>query len=361
MRRTSTALALIMAVSTAPALAQVQWTFSDIDSDDNLELSDREFEQVSRDMFSSANADQNDVIDESEFDSFVDEYDLDAGFGDWDLDSNDGLDREEFHEGLYAVYDADGDDVLDEQEFAQSGLGNRSGQAAAAGTAGGADIVSLSDWGYDALYQNGFSSDDFIDDTEVYGESGDPIGDVEDLLIGTNGRVVAVIAEVGGFWDIGDSHVSIPWSDVRMTEDGEGIVVPVTEDNVDDYGVYDNAFLSRDEASGQIIGEVDDAIARSRMWRVSELIGDYARTREGGTYTNYGYVNDVIVRDGQVSAVVVEPDTGYGLAGRYAYPYYGYDNGTDWTPGSTYYNMPYSSDEASRTDRFDYEQLGGET
>lgn len=43
-----------------------------------------------------------------------------------------------------------------------------------------------------------------------------------------------MVAEVGGFWDIGDTHVAVPWAQVDV-QSYDRIVVPVTEETVDDY------------------------------------------------------------------------------------------------------------------------------
>ena len=42
---------------------------------------------------------------------------------------------------------------------------------------------------------------------EVYGETGEEAGEVEDLIIGPDGALQAVIVEVGGFLDIGDTQI----------------------------------------------------------------------------------------------------------------------------------------------------------
>lgn len=57
-------------------------------------------------------------------------------------------------------------------------------------------------------------------------------------------------------------------------------------------------------------------------------------------------------------AVVVEPDGAYGVSGYQAYPYSGFGRGTGWTPGSPYYDMPYTRDEASQLDTFEANRVG---
>ena len=75
-----------------------------------------------------------------------------------------------------------------------------------------------------------------------------------------------------------------------------------------------------------------------REWRATELIGDYVNLKGG---THYGYVRDLIIsKDGELKAVIVSPDVGYGqMGGLYAYPFYGYDEG--WNPGNNHYDLPY--------------------
>ena len=59
-----------------------------------------------------------------------------------------------------------------------------------------AKVVSLPDWRYDDLYSNGVSARNLFD-RDVYGRTGDEIGDVEDILIGPDGQVKSIVAEVG--------------------------------------------------------------------------------------------------------------------------------------------------------------------
>lgn len=66
--------------------------------------------------------------------------------------------------------------------------------------------VALADWNYDELYQPGTWTAERMFDAEVIGLNGDEIGSVENIVIGTGGKAEAIIAEVGGFWDIGDTH-----------------------------------------------------------------------------------------------------------------------------------------------------------
>ena len=47
------------------------------------------------------------------------------------------------------------------------------------------------------------------------------IGDVEDILIGENGEIVGIVAEVGGFLDMGDKHVMLRMDELRIVRSGD--------------------------------------------------------------------------------------------------------------------------------------------
>ncbi|MCE8548483.1 PRC-barrel domain-containing protein [Ruegeria pomeroyi] len=42
------------------------------------------------------------------------------------------------------------------------------------------------------------------------------IGEIEDIVLSKNGEFKGIVAEIGGFLDIGDKHVMIPVSDVKL-------------------------------------------------------------------------------------------------------------------------------------------------
>lgn len=42
------------------------------------------------------------------------------------------------------------------------------------------------------------------------------IGEIEDVILDRSGQMIGIVAEVGGFLDIGDKHVVIPVSNVRL-------------------------------------------------------------------------------------------------------------------------------------------------
>ena len=76
-------------------------------------------------------------------------------------------------------------------------------------------------------------------------------------------------------------------------------------------------------------------------------MGDYVRLQNG---RDYGYVTDVVFgRDGNLQAVLVQPDITFDQAGyaggAYAYPFYGYDYGFE--PLEQTYDLPYDETEVA--------------
>jgi hypothetical protein len=494
---TSSALALVLALGAAPAFAAAEWTFDDIDADGDLELTNAEFEQISLSVFRSWDADADQRLSDEEIyggilvswdgdqDGSLTEQEYRDGAGVWfarggvpafsDLDRDgddavtrdefaagmseagaldtgaDGMQYQDFHAALFALYDTGGTGAIDRDDYAamsdsrmvggpatvaltqaEPGTGSAltAGEDGADGTeytagdtrtrepAGGVsamsstgvgemsavgvgadgaadedvtavaqvddaagmdvdatgtaaigsrtirpeEVVALSEWNADDLYVNGLSVDDMIDDAEVYGQTGDEIGSIENVVFSNDGRVLSIVAEVGGFWDLFDTHVNIPWDQVTLGADGR-VTIPVTEENVEDYSTWKTGYLAGPEAAEGVEVVDDDLETGPTLFRATDLIGAYARLRDGetgqadaaaGGYRNYGYVNDLIIRDGQLQAVVVSPDDGYGLGrGAYPYPYYGWG----WNARRPYYDMPYGRGDVAESRPLDYERF----
>ncbi len=181
--------------------------------------------------------------------------------------------------------------------------------------------MAMGDWDQDAL-AGAWEASELIGEADVYGVDGEEIGEVEDIVVGADDRVRSVVIEAGGFWDIGDTHFAIPFDQVEI-QGYDTIRVPLNEDNIDDYDVFN---------------DIDDEAAEGRAWRMSELINDYASLRGG---ERYGYVDDVLIgQDGSIKAIVVDGTSGYDYSGPYAMPYYGYGYG--WGPGYRTYNTGYT-------------------
>lgn len=160
------------------------------------------------------------------------------------------------------------------------------------------NVQVLSNWNYDSIYQSNRSVEWMIDNTSLIGATGDKIGGIENVIFSDDGQALALIAEVGGFWDIGDSYVSVPWEQVEIDVAAGTVAVPVTEDNVGDYffstdglfGPEGDARLAEAEARS-IQGVDDDLTTGPDIFKATDLIGDYSFAESSSLY---GYVNDIL-------------------------------------------------------------------
>ncbi|MEX2479995.1 MAG: PRC-barrel domain-containing protein [Gammaproteobacteria bacterium] len=214
------------------------------------------------------------------------------------------------------------------------------------------EIIALDTWNYDELYADGWSLEEFVDEAEVRGPGGDEIGDIENVVFDEKNRITAVIAEVGGFWDITDTHVAVPWDEVEVGAGLEYVQIPVTEETVEDYPIYGEYSLFTEDAANNT-RVVDDELATGpRLWKATEVLGDYALLADRA---GYGYVEDLIIDDqGMVDAIVVSAASRYG-PGSYAYPFYGYGYGFE--PGDPWYDLRYDDSDVADLETFDEDRL----
>jgi sporulation protein YlmC with PRC-barrel domain len=212
-------------------------------------------------------------------------------------------------------------------------------------------VQLLSNWSYDPLYAEGWSVENVFDITEIVDANGEQIGDVENVVFANDGTVLGIIAQVGGFWDILDTHVHVPWDEVTLGSGIQQIQIPVTEETVDDYDVFGDYGFGEQVIDESDTGETqrvdDDLAAGPGVFKATDLIGDYAYLSDGA---RYGYVADLIVQDGAISAIITDA-AAYGRPGYYAYPY-SYRGAM-----SPRYEIPYEPVEIDTLENFDYEQL----
>ncbi|MFD2435613.1 PRC-barrel domain-containing protein [Modicisalibacter luteus] len=209
------------------------------------------------------------------------------------------------------------------------------------------NVRPIGEWNYQKLYQSGGIRADRLLDANVLSDSGDEIGSVENAILNQDNRIIALIAQVGGMWDIGDTHVAIPWEKVALTDNG--VQVPIREDNVDDYGLFDESYVIKQDLD-QATQVEDDVMTGPQTWKVTDLLNDYASIDDG---EGYGYVSNALFsKQGVLQALVIDPSEKRYGKGPYAYPFYGYEQG--WHPGSSSYQISYSSEEAKQLPTFDY-------
>ena len=71
------------------------------------------------------------------------------------------------------------------------------------------------------------------------------IGEIEDVILDREGKMIGVVAEVGGFLDIGDKHVMLPVENVRLVpiDDKEySIVTNMSEEELEALPGVDEGF-----------------------------------------------------------------------------------------------------------------------
>lgn len=81
------------------------------------------------------------------------------------------------------------------------------------------DLIRTRDiTGGDIYTLNGPMDEDTWGNWEADGVGPDwnDIGEIEDVILDRSGQMIGVVAEVGGFLDIGDKHVMIPVKDMRL-------------------------------------------------------------------------------------------------------------------------------------------------
>lgn len=212
-------------------------------------------------------------------------------------------------------------------------------------------VQAISEWTYDAIYKEGGMTAENLMDKEVFGADDEEIGSVENIILNDQNQIAAVIAQVGGLWDIGDTHVLVPWEEVEVNDDG--VSIPVHEDNVDNYGLFKEDFVTKEDLS--YVSQIDDdPTAGWRLWKLTDLLDDYASVGEGA---GYGYVDNVLfTEDGKIQAVVIEADSAYG-GETYAYPFSGFGSG--WDPSYTTYTLPYDEADLDDATAFDYDEYDG--
>lgn len=209
-------------------------------------------------------------------------------------------------------------------------------------------------WSYDQIYSSGWSGKGLMDQGTVYGPNGDDIGSIENLIIGDDGRLLGVIAEVGGFLDIGDTHVFVPWDQLEIDLENDRVTIPVTEENIENYVYKDDVLTKDDMQRRQVVSS--DLATGPRVWKATELLDDRAVLSTG---VAFGWVTDLIFSpEGSLQSVVVTADASF-RGGYYAYPYHGHRYG--WHPGANQYNVAEDVATVLKLGRFDYDKMGGDT
>ena len=80
------------------------------------------------------------------------------------------------------------------------------------------DLIRSRDITGGEIYTMGEANDEWNMDNEwdAVDSGWNEIGEIEDIVLSRNGKMVGIVAEVGGFLDVGDKHVMISVPDVNL-------------------------------------------------------------------------------------------------------------------------------------------------
>ena len=207
--------------------------------------------------------------------------------------------------------------------------------------------MPLADWRYDRVYEGWYA--DSVIDRPFYGPHGDEIGEVKNLLLNTEGKIVALIAEVGGFLDIADTHVTIPWREIER-RDGK-IYSPITEDTIDYYGMFAKEYFTVSDVGD--LGAVNEFFETGpHIWKATALLDDYVVLGDGEPF---GYVTDLVFDDSGklISVVAVHARGDIDRRGVYAFPW----DDRGWEPRFDHYTLRHAESEIIALPPIDYSEF----
>ena len=90
----------------------------------------------------------------------------------------------------------------------------------------------------------------------VYGPSDDSIGDINDVIIGADGQIKAVVVGVGGFLGVGEKNVALPFDALTVTRKADlssiqKITVSYTKDELKNAPKFAYYEASKSQTTGE--------------------------------------------------------------------------------------------------------------
>jgi sporulation protein YlmC with PRC-barrel domain len=83
-------------------------------------------------------------------------------------------------------------------------------------------------------------SSDRVEGTNVYNETGDKLGSIDDLMIDKrSGKVRYAVLEFGGFLGMGTDRYPLPWDMLKYDTSKDGYVVPLNKSRLENAPHYD--------------------------------------------------------------------------------------------------------------------------
>jgi sporulation protein YlmC with PRC-barrel domain len=208
--------------------------------------------------------------------------------------------------------------------------------------------MPLTSWRYDRVYEGWYA--DAVVDRPIYGPHGAEIGSVKNLLLNPRGEIVALIAEVGGFWDIADTHVTIPWHAIERR--GGRVYSPITAETAENYGMCAEEYFTAADV-GNLDGVNEFFETGPYIWKATALLDDYVVLENGEPF---GYVTDLVFDDAGklISVVAVQARSDIGRRGVYAFPW----DDRGWEPRFDHYTLRHTAEDIERLPTIDYSRFG---
>jgi sporulation protein YlmC with PRC-barrel domain len=103
------------------------------------------------------------------------------------------------------------------------------------------------------------------------------VGEINDLLVGSDGEIDAAIVGVGGFLGIGEKNVAVSYDDLKLTTDDDGtyhVVLETSKEELESAPAFDvssvteahtNAMAPKGEAKDRMAAANKDAMATDNM------------------------------------------------------------------------------------------------
>ena len=79
----------------------------------------------------------------------------------------------------------------------------------------------------DAMTAGQISASELLDET-MMNEANESVGDVNDVLIDSNGKIASVIVGVGGFLGMGEKDVALSFENLKFAKDNDNDLVVTT-------------------------------------------------------------------------------------------------------------------------------------
>jgi sporulation protein YlmC with PRC-barrel domain len=92
-----------------------------------------------------------------------------------------------------------------------------------------------------------------MDGATVYDAQNQKVGDIKDIILDRDGKVAAVVIDVGAFLGIGGKNVAVSMNDLKITQDDSNkprFTVNMTKDQLKSAQAYDLNGPSRNSSSG---------------------------------------------------------------------------------------------------------------